>query len=346
MNKIRLVLWLVIGWTVPALIAGALGWKGIWGSGSALTEFLIPLPVAGGVLHVPSFLLATALVYLLPDVSPAAASRLRALLFGLFLAGLLWLLNLDDIVLALKDSQPLPYRLWDANPLGLFVASDALLALFFTMATPQRPWLRLEGWTLLLIALPLALPLQMAMPRPSSDQPFEARMSRRGHSHGDEELMVFTRLDPAAADFRQRAEAWAGALASMAHPRYHVTAEDVALRFTRSREAAQHMDSSRAEATLCLYEDGTPSRWLPGSGDCFSGHKSFGERLSEAYAQRPPGEPQELRAYFAARHLCDEVKPPKFGDEQGVQLTATFRCGGLDDQRRTLQRKYPGTPGL
>ena len=111
MNKFRLVLWLLIGWTVPALIAGALGWKGIWGSGSALTEFLIPIPVAGGVLHVPSFLLATALVYLLPDISPAAASRLRALLFGLLMAGVLWLLNLDDIARALRDSQPLPYRL-------------------------------------------------------------------------------------------------------------------------------------------------------------------------------------------------------------------------------------------
>jgi hypothetical protein len=291
MNKLRLVLWLLIGWTVPALIAGALGWKGIWGSGSALTEFLIPLPVAGGVLHVPSFLLATALVYLLPDVSPAAASRLRALLFGLLLAGVLWLLNLDDIVRALRDSQPLPYRLWDANPLGLFVASDALLALFFNMATPQRPWLRLEGWTLLLIALPLALPLQMAMPRPSSDRPFEAGMSRYGKFRGDEEMMVFTRLDPASPTFRQRAEVWANDPGSTVHPRFNSNAEDMALRFTRNREAAQRMDVAKAVATLCLYEDGTPSRWLDRSGDCFADHDSFSEKLAQAFAQRPKDEP-------------------------------------------------------
>lgn len=40
--------WAVIAWIVPAAIAGALGWKGIWGSGSAFADYLIPIPVSGG----------------------------------------------------------------------------------------------------------------------------------------------------------------------------------------------------------------------------------------------------------------------------------------------------------
>ena len=53
---------LILAWITPALIAGALGWSGIWGAGSALVEYLIPMPVAGGVLHVPSFAVLIVLV--------------------------------------------------------------------------------------------------------------------------------------------------------------------------------------------------------------------------------------------------------------------------------------------
>ena len=42
-SGLHLLLWALVAWPLPALIAGALGWKGIWGSGSALVEFLIPL---------------------------------------------------------------------------------------------------------------------------------------------------------------------------------------------------------------------------------------------------------------------------------------------------------------
>lgn len=346
MNKTRLLLWVLMAWPLPALIAGALGWKGIWGSGSALTEFLIPIPVAGGVLHVPSFLLTTVLVLLLPNAGPAAASRMRALLLGLLLAGVLWLLNLHDILLALKTGQPLPLRLWDANPLGLFVACDAVMALLFTLAAPQRPWLRLDLLTGLLLLLPLALPVSMSVPRASADPPFRAGMSQNGSFRGDETLAVFTRLDIAAPDFRALAEAWASEPGAMAHPRFHISAEDTAVMFTRSREAAQRLDKSRVEATLCQYEDGTPSRWLQGAGDCFSDHLSFSERLAQAAKARPRDEPPELRNYLSARMLCEQVKPPTFDQSRGTQLTATSVCDGLARQLKQVLEKYPDDPRL
>lgn len=41
---------LVIAWFTPAVIAGALGWRGIWGGTSAFADYLIPIPVSGGCL--------------------------------------------------------------------------------------------------------------------------------------------------------------------------------------------------------------------------------------------------------------------------------------------------------
>ncbi len=97
MTKLRLMLWILIAWPLPALIAGALGWKGVWGSGSAFVDYIIPIPVAGGVLHMPSFALSTIALFLLPSLGQAGASRLRALILGVGMAGVLWLLKLPDI---------------------------------------------------------------------------------------------------------------------------------------------------------------------------------------------------------------------------------------------------------
>ncbi len=77
MNKSRLLLLTLVAWPLPALIAGALGWQGVWGSGSAMTDYLIPIPVAGGVFHLPTFVLGAVTVMVLPNLGPAGASRRR-----------------------------------------------------------------------------------------------------------------------------------------------------------------------------------------------------------------------------------------------------------------------------
>ena len=92
-----MIAWLLVAWTLPPLIAAALGWEGIWGSGSALVDYLIPIPVAGGAFHVPSFLICTLAVARLPSLGDVGASRVRAALLGITVAGVLWLLNLQDI---------------------------------------------------------------------------------------------------------------------------------------------------------------------------------------------------------------------------------------------------------
>lgn len=350
MNKSRLILWVVVAWPLPALIAGGLGWSSVWGSGSALTDYLIPMPVAGGALHVPSFVVAGFAAMLLPDLSPAGASRLRALILGVAIAGVLLMLNLDQLFRAMQSGEPWPALRWQQNPLGLFFTCDALLALLFTAAAPQRPWLRLELLTLMLLLLPSLIPVQMALPRAKTAEEkqlqFTAGGSDRDRVRGNEFLMVYTPLDVNAADFRQLAERWVEKPGAMAHPRFHVSAEDLAVMFTRDRDAIRRFDSSKALLTLCLYEDGAPQRWLPGAGDCFSGHQSFSERLSAAAAARPPEEPAELRQYFAARELCAKDSHASVPSGQGLQLTSAFICEGLRQDRERLRLKFPDEPRL
>ncbi|MBK7473659.1 MAG: hypothetical protein IPI73_26500 [Betaproteobacteria bacterium] len=167
----RLFLWILIAWPLPALVAGALGWSSIWGSGSALGDYLIPIPVAAGALHVPSFVLCGLVVWIMPSLGARAAGLLRALLIGAALAGLLWLLKLDDILLAWQTHSTLSGSPWQQNPLGLFVLSDALIALLFTAGASAGPWLRLELASALLVLLPAVLPLGMAFCSPVPASP-------------------------------------------------------------------------------------------------------------------------------------------------------------------------------
>lgn len=341
MAKFRLLLWILIAWPLPALIAGVLGWKGIWGSGSALPDYLIPIPVAGGALHVPSFVVAGVIVLMMPNLGPVAAARLRALLTGMALGGVLWLLNLHDLWLAQQTGTKFSGNLWQENPLGLFLVSDAALALVFTAGAAQRPLLRPDFLTLILLLLPAALPLGMAKPRASADPPFQAGMNQRGETRGDEILMVFTKLDTHTADFRKQAEAWTEQPSSMAHPRFHIDAEDMAVMFTRNREAAQRLDRAQVEFTLCLYEDGAASYWLQGAADCFSDHAGFSERLARAANARPQDEPAELRRYLAGRELCAKEKFTTVASGQGLQLTSAFFCDGMPRRREELRQKFP-----
>lgn len=346
MSKLRLLLWILLAWPLPALIAGALGWEGVWGSGSALKDYLIPIPVAGGALHVPSFVVTGVIVLLMPGLGSVAAARLRALLMGMALAGVLWLLNLHDLWLAQQTGVKFSGSPWQQNPLGLFLACDAVMALVFTSGAAQRPRLRLDVLTLLLLLLPTALPLSMARPRASADPPFQAGISQRGETRGDEILMVFTRLDTNTADFRRQAEAWTEQPSSMAHPRFHIDAEDMAVMFTRNREAARRLDRAQVEFTLCLYEDGAAPRWLQGAADCFSEHAGFSERLARAASARPRDEPAELRRYLAARELCAKEKFASVESGGGLQVTSALICDGMPRRREEMLQKFPNEPRL
>ena len=344
MPKRRLLVWASIAWPLPAVLAGALGWQGVWGSGSALVDYLIPLPVAGGALHVPSFLCCGLAVARLPSLGLVGASRVRAALIGVTLVGVLWLLKLPDMLLAWQTHSTFVGGPWQQNPLGLFLASDGALALAFGVARAKRPWLHAEALTVVLGLVPCALPLAMGWPESGEEQPFRRGASEVGRTRGDETYFVYTRLKPHAAGFLPRAEAWAAAPSEMLHPRYHIDNEDAAIVFSEDLDAMGRGDESGAVVTLCLYEDGTAPQWLDGAGDCFRRHTTFSERLEAAFAARPSDEPSELRSYIVARDLCRGL--PTAQAQAGEEIMSVRVCGELARKRDQLLQTYPAEPAL
>lgn len=335
----RLLIWLPLAWVLPALLASALGGSGVWG-GPALPDLLVPVPVAGGALHVPSFVVCGALVWLVPTAGTQSAWRLQALLLGLALAGLLWLLKLDAMWVSWRADGHWPGWRWEHHPLGLFLLCDAALALLFTARWPG--WRALgDPVAALLLGLPLVGPVTMAARSGLVNEAFVVGQSRPGQVRGDEVLMVFTRLNMQAPDVVARALAWAEPY----HPRRDINADDTALLFTDSLEAARRMETARAVRTLCLYEDGTQPLWLPGGQPegCFERHLSFQERLVAAHAARPAGEPPALASYLARKAACEAVPTP-VGNPGGVgqEVSALRLCAALPELKAEVLRQHPG----
>ena len=261
----RFLLWLLVAWPVPALIAGALGWKGVWGSGSALADYLIPIPVAGGALHVVT--LAGVTVLLLTQATwPASLKGLaRGMLLGVAIAGALLAYDLDR-------------GRFSENPLALFLLTDGLLAQFFVgffggrWPSGGREWV---GSLIAALALPAAGAAYALMPSdPYRGAPFIYYNDRPGPAKADRIRQFHARVAFTSPDFRPKAAAFV----EQWNPRHSVDDEDAAFHFFAAEAEAKGNDESKAVATYCMYQDGTPPAWHEGKGDCFA-HESVTDRL-------------------------------------------------------------------
>jgi len=340
MRTLTFVLWLLIAWPLPALLAGALGWSSVWGGGSAFVDYIIPAPISGGVLHVPSFVLCSFIVRNMSSASTLAADRMRALLLGFALAGVLLLLRLDALWLAFKTDSTLPGGVWQSDPLGLFLLSDAVVAGLLTLGIARDHRLRFDAVSLLLLVLPASVPVGMALKYSPAEHDFLPGDYRQGANRADEINLVFTNLDVNAPDFRRRAQDWVG----HRHPRFSVNSDDAAFLFTRDFDAARRFDTSKGLLTLCLYEDDTPAVWLPGAATqgCFENHISFTELFQRAYAARPATEPPDVKDYMARKDICVGIKTTvPSGDTSGLELSGTRICSGLQRMKSQLREKYP-----
>jgi hypothetical protein len=298
---IRLILWMILAWPLPALLAHALGWHAIWGSGSVGLDYLLPLPVAAGVVHVPSFVLCAIGLWQLPSLSAKAAGRIRAAAWGLVLAGLLGLLRLDEALLAWRSASLWSGTIWQENPLALFVLTDAGLALLISIghstSAPDRDRVRLALRLIPGLSV-LGLAWQMA---PSADA-FLPGAVRPGTTRGDAQWMVFTAQNMQGAGFAQKATAWA----QQWHRAGLGQGGDMAILFTDSRDASRRFQSERAQRTLCLFDDDAPPRWLPGAQAqlCFEGHMNFLEAVEMTLAAQAQQLPMEQRRAKAEQQVC------------------------------------------
>lgn len=318
----RFLLWLALAWPTPALIAGALGWKGVWGSGSALGDYLIPIPVAGGVLHAMTFIGISALLLSLKAWPAPLQGLARGALLGLALCGLALLLDLPAIHQAATTDAVLRRLPWQENPLGLFLLTDSLIAQLFVGAFEGRSPAGAREWGLSLAAsvlLPALAAAALVTQDPRFGQAFVYQGSRPGPARGDEAVFVYTTLSVASPSFRAQAEA----LAAQWHPAKDMNAEDTAVHFLPSLQAARLQDTKQAALTYCMYEDGTPAQWQSGTGDCFSRHESFSERLARFQEAQDRQLPMPERQRLAREQACKGLNLPP---DPLRGLAATYFC--------------------
>lgn len=336
--------WLAVAWVTPAAVAGALGWTGVWGSTGAFGDYLSPLPISGGFLHLVTLGSVSALLATQPW-SARVAAYTRGVFLAVSLLGLVLLLDLNKLYVAATTDVALNGLPWQANPVGLFLLTDGLLAQLFLAAfegeAPEqgRKWLQSLA---LALCVPLAYALVALLADPRRDEPFTLAGSRPGSLHADEVVFVYTRIAVESESFRQAAASHAGQF----DPRLDVNAEDVAVLYFTSLGAARQARSAEAKATYCMYEDGTPPRWLPGAGDCFSGHESFHERLTRARAAVGAGVHPDVAGYLARVEACRGLAPIRMPPGMHDGNTATRACAGLDQLREALQRQFSADPAM
>lgn len=311
MKRLPLLVWALLAWPLPALLAGALGWHGVWGSGSAFVDYIVPVPVAGGVLHVPSFVLGAVAVAWAPALSPAAVSRVRALALCVALGGAAWLFE------------------WPAgrvheNPLALFLLCDGALALGVISLLTGQWGFRLEPVSLGLVVLPALAVLGLSWIAAPRHADFNPALEHVDGSGSRKWAFVHATVGPDGEDFRRRALAWAE---QQYHPWRWDDVEDVALHFTGQADTALIGHRPAVYVTLCLYEDGTAPRWLEGAGDCFRDHLNFDERARRAARRLPDTVPADEARERGLRQACAEA-PPAPAAPASARVSRVTRCAG------------------
>ncbi len=323
---------LILAWLTPALIAGALGWSGIWGAGSALVEYLIPIPVAGGVLHVPSF--AVLIVVVLSTRGSAQSSRsfVPLIAFGIAAAAMAAMLDFDRLNGWLfTDYAPYgsPIR-FDGNPLLLFVTTDAIWAGLFSLGIGQRPPAR--SW-LVLPAVPLAVVAVAGFNYKTGGPVFEIGPRLPGNTRGDLLKLVYT---PVPYDETVLLE-WLEASALMP-PWNDVNTEHEAIVFTNSLQLLKWVwrdpDAVRGEtavATICRFEEDQSVEVHQGYYDCFADRETVDEALARLTAGEPTELGRDIDSWFAMARFCDDVDVTQ---QNSLDIKSVGVCIGM-------RRAYP-----
>lgn len=318
---------LILAWITPALIAGALGWSGIWSTGSALVEYLIPIPVAGGVLHVPSFVV---LAFVIASSRASADSRpsfLPLIAFGIAAAAMAAMLDFDRLNGWLfTDYEPYgsPVR-FDGNPVLLFVVNDALWAGLFTLGTGQRPPAR--SW-LLLPALPLAIVAIAGFNYKTGGPVFEIGPGLPGSARGDQLKLIYTSVPYDETVLLEWLEA-----SALTPPWTDPNTEHEAIVFTNSLQllkwAWRDPDEVRGEtavATICRFEEDRSIGIHQGYYDCFADRETVDEALASLAAAEPTGLGRDIDAWFALARFCDGVD---ITGQDGRDIKSVGMCIGM-----------------
>lgn len=163
--------------------------------------------------------------------------------------------------------------------------------------------------------------------------PFVHGRGEWSSDRGDGVYYVYTRLDTADPEFADAATAFV----ARHRPETDVNIDDLAVFFTDS--TAKSMGKEPLLKTLCLYEDGTPDRWLDGKGDCFSEHISLTERMHELANRFEAIMPHDVATFAMFRELCTGVTVPEHYDDGSTEHRTCHRVD-LQGKRSALEQKY------
>lgn len=320
------ILILILAWITPALVAELLGWRGTWGGGGAFVDLIIPIPVAGGTMHVPSFVVL-ALVVLAQRHNDAVRSYLPVVAFAIAAAALAAMLDYDRLNSWLfTDYTPhgSPFRL-DSNPLFLFIVTDALWAgLYLNMLgrrVPAAAWLALPLAPLLVIA-------GNAMNYKTGGPVFKIGPGIPGMSRGEESSMIYT-----SAPYDERVYLGWLENSSLLPPWENANTEHEAILFTNSLQVQKEFwkfdaaqDHASVVATICLYEEDRSIEPYSGYQDCFGGRETAEETIERLVREHSTGLGKKIDSWYAYVRMCDEVTLP---DSPATDLAREGICLGV-----------------
>ncbi|WP_405219903.1 hypothetical protein [Lentisalinibacter sediminis] len=309
---------LVLMWVTPAVIAGTLGWTGIWGTNPAFLDYLIPSTVTGGLLHLPSFAVgALAVRYLRDSNEGSRASWVGAIAAMVMLSALVLQIDFRDLNLWLyTDYQPHGFPIeFEGTALFLFIASDAFWVLFYAIAIGAAPGLAQSALAPLIPAAIIAFNvLGYQSQGVESRHVFHYGYSMRGEQQGQDQAWVYT---PTAYDetlFRN----WLEESDEVQAPWNSSTAQHLAVYFVDSMDSIKRLrrdDTEHVVATLCLYEEDRSVVAHEGMADCFSTRPTLVQRVAHLRDQNPTGLGPEIDQWYAYAVLCADVSVPEERDE-------------------------------
>ena len=333
-------LFLIMAWITPAVIAGILNWKGIWGSGSALFDYLIPIPVAGGALHVPSFALAATVIAIFHKLPASLTRWLPLIALSIALCAQTLQLNFGQINDWLfTDFEPASSGIrFGKNPLLLFIFCDALFVFLFAFLRGCRISLK-QGLAVLLV--PFAIIISQAiLYQNATGTRFVYGYSQPGKTRGQEIVMVYTDSTYDEVTFR----GWLDNDHASVKPWNSPNAEHTAVFFTNSMQAIRWHKMSTNEnivATVCLYEEDRSVTMHAGYTDCFAHRKTVSARMDELFKSAKTGLGRDIDKLWAYKQLCRDVRIPTSYDGD-IELFRFCRAMGRGDEKqlKTLVQKY------
>ncbi|MFK8052469.1 MAG: hypothetical protein AB8F65_05810 [Woeseiaceae bacterium] len=307
---------LVATWTAPAMVAGVFGWNSVWGNGSVFMDYLLPLPITGGILHVPSFLVFLALFFSFRKAA-THLSWLAPLALAVATAAMALQLDFARVYDWLfTDYAPVgsPFR-FGKNPQLLFVTTDALALWLLTIQRANRP-----AWFWVISVLAPVLVVGVALVRHASSGPiFVLAPSQYGDARGDSLRLIYTNQKSDDPSIRVWLEGQ-----DPLKPWLSRNEEHVAIYFSNSRQQVARRDYATLESehtivTYCWFEEDRALDAHDGYYDCLTERRNVAEQLTDLLARQPKRLDDKLRRWRAAAELCTGVSfdvPPHFAIER------------------------------